>query len=513
MALNTQRTTGRQSSYKFDRGGAPTEFGPFIGEIMNNIDPTRSGRVQVFIEQFSAGADKNKASLWRTVSYCPPFGGATPKTSTSAGVGTYGSTNNQQSYGMSFSPPDIGVSVLCFFAAGDPNQGYYIGVVPSQGINHMVPALGAVSNAAKQNADQEAYFASTPKLPVAEINNAKENTAIIEDPKFFNQEKPVHSYLASVMFQAGTVNDPIRGPISSSSQRESPSNTFGISTPGRPVYQGGLTDATIQQKVASGSVSADDVNVIGRKGGHSVVLDDGDASGKNAMIRFRTAKGHQITLSDDGNCLYISHANGQAWLEFGQEGTLDVYTTNSINLRSEGTINLHADKDFNVYAGGNINMKSKLGTTMQSEGTFTCANKGLMSLFSEVSIAVKSNGSLALKSKIGAWDAGGSLALDASGIDLNSGLAKATAAVPTPKGLTEYTMPDGLFNAGSGWAVSSTGLKSIVTRAPTHEPWPYHNQGVQVNVNLTDGGKSLPPGAPTVPAGVSITKTASGPRA
>ena len=74
-------------------------------------------------------------------------------------------------------------------------------------------------------------------------------------------------------------------------------------------------------------------------------------------------------------------------------------------------------------------------------------------------------------------------------------------------------MPDGLFNAGSGWAVSSTGLKSIVTRAPTHEPWPYHNQGVQVNVNLTDGGKSTPPGAPTVPAGVSITKTASGPKA
>lgn len=506
MPLNVQRTTGRSSNYKFDRGGTPTDFGPFIGEIMNNIDPIRSGRVQVYIEQFGGG-DKQNQTLWRTVSYCPPFGGATPKTSTSSGVGTYGSTNNQQSYGMSFSPPDIGVSVLCFFVAGDPNQGYYIGVVPGQGINHMVPALGAVSNAVKQNENQSTYFANSPQLPVAEINNAEQNAAINENPQFFNQEKPVHSYLASVMFQAGTVNDPIRGPISSSSQRESPSNTFGLSTPGRPVYQGGFSDATLQQQVASGSAKPEDVNVIGRKGGHSVVLDDGDASGKNAMVRIRTAKGHQITLSDDGNCLYISHANGQAWIELGQEGTLDVYTTNSINLRSEGTINLHADKDFNVYAGGNINMKSKTSTTLQSEGTFTCANKGIMALFSELSIQAKSNGSLALNSKTGAWNAGGSLALDASGIDLNSGLAKATAAVPTPKGLTEYTMPDGLFDAGAGWAVSSTGLKSIVTRAPTHEPWPYHNQGVQVKVNLTNGGTSLPPGAPTIPAGTSITKT------
>jgi hypothetical protein len=72
----------------------------------------------------------------------------------------------------------------------------------------------------------------------------------------------------------------------------------------------------------------------------------------------------------------------------------------------------------------------------------------------------------------------------------------------------EYTMPDSSFNSSSGWAVASEGVKSIVTRAPAHEPWPYHNQGVQVSVNLSDGSNSSPPGAPTVPAGTSITKTA-----
>ena len=190
MALNQQRNTGRASNYKFDRGGTPVDFGPFTGEIMNNVDPTRSGRVQVYIEQF-AGPDKQDKSKWRTVSYVSPFAGASPKTSTSAGSGTYGSTNNQQSYGMAASPPDLGVTVICFFVAGDPNQGFYIGTMQAQGMNSMMPAIAATSNAAKQNANQEAYFANSPQLPATEINNADQNTALVENPQFFNQPKPV----------------------------------------------------------------------------------------------------------------------------------------------------------------------------------------------------------------------------------------------------------------------------------------------------------------------------------
>ena len=502
MSLNTERTTGRASNYKFDRGGMPTDFGPFSGEIMNNVDPTRSGRVQVYIEQF-AGSDKTNKSLWRTVSYCPPFGGASPKTSTSAGTGSYGDSNNQQSYGMNFSPPDVGVSVLCFFIGGDPNQGYFVGCIPSQGVSHMVPAIGATENAATQNTNQATYFANSPQLPATEINNSSNNTAINENPQFFNQQKPVHSYLASVLFQQGVVNDPIRGAITSSSQRESPSSAFGLSTPGRPIYQGGLNDATIKDQVASGSVAPDAVNVVGRRGGHSLVLDDGDVSGTNNLVRIRTAKGHQITMSDDGNCFYIMHASGQVWLEFGQEGTLDVYATNSINLRTEGDINLHADRDFNVYAGRNINMKSNVNTTLQSVGTTTINSKDVLTAFSEKAIKVKSNGALTIDSSGGTWLGGNNITLQASGIDLNPGSAPAVTA---PKALIKRTMPGTKFNTSTGWTVSPTAIESIVTRAPSHEPWPYHNQGVQVDVKLSDDSNSSPPGAPTVPPGVSITK-------
>ena len=503
MAINTPRTTGRSSNYKLDRGGAPTEFGPFTGEVMNNVDPTRSGRLQVYIEQF-AGKDKTNPALWRTVSFLPPSAGATPKTSSSAGVGTYGSTNNQQSYGQTSGSPDIGVSVLCFFVGGDPNQGYYVGCIPPQGITAMTPAIGATTNAATQNINQDVYFSKAPRLPSTEINNAEQNAAINENPKFFEQPKPVHSYVAGISFQQGLTNDPSRGSISSSAQRESPSNVHGMSTPGRPIYQGGLSDDDITAKVASGSVSAEDVNVIGRRGGHSFVLDDGDQSGKNALIRLRTAKGHQITMSDDTNSLYITHSNGQIWMEFGQEGTLDVYSTNSINFRTQGTMNFHADQDINMFAKNKINMKSIKGTTIQSEGEMDLAVQGKLVLYSEAKIGIKADGSLALQGSRGSWKSLGALGLEGSTIDLNGG---STQAVETPTGLVTYTMPDTSFQTSAGWDVASDKLESIVTRAPSHEPWPYHNQGVAVNVSLQPGQPGSPPGAPTVPAGTTITKT------
>ena len=65
-----------------------------------------------------------------------------------------------------------------------------------------------------------------------------------------------------------------------------------------------------------------------------------------------------------------------------------------------------------------------------------------------------------------------------------------------------------LFRSSLGWTVQSGGLESIVTRAPTHEPWPYHNKGVSVEVAMEEGQPSTPPDAPNVPSGWSITQTA-----
>jgi hypothetical protein len=502
---NIERSRGQPRSYKFDRGGSPTEFGPFIGRVTNNIDPTRQGRLQVYIEQF-AGPNPEDPSLWRTVSYCPPFYGATPKGG-SAGTGTY-LNGNQQSYGMWFTPPDTGVNVLCFFVEGDPNQGYYVGCIPEQGINHMIPAIGSVPRTQTQteNNNQATYFANAPLLPVTEINNASTNTAINENPRFFDQPKPVHSYVAATLFQQGLINDPVRGTIGSSSQRESPSACYGMSTPGRPIYQGGLgggADGEANVAAQLQNLKPEDVKVIGRRGGHTLVMDDGNLAGNDSLIRIRTSKGHQITMSDDGNCFYICHANGQTWVELGQEGTLDVFSTNSINLRSQGTINLHADEDINMFAGKKINIKSVAGTAIQSDGDLNVACKKNLTLFASTQLGVKSNGTLALKGKLASLDATGPLNLKGVVINLNGAPG---LPITTPKGITKTLMPETDFNSSTGWTVSATGLESICTRAPTHEPYPYHNQGVPVKVNLEEGQTTPPPDAPDLPNEWSITK-------
>jgi len=49
MSDNIIRNKGVAPNYKLDRGGIPSQFGPFIGVVKNNVDPTRQGRLQVYI--------------------------------------------------------------------------------------------------------------------------------------------------------------------------------------------------------------------------------------------------------------------------------------------------------------------------------------------------------------------------------------------------------------------------------------------------------------------------------
>lgn len=496
MAENRENPRGTPQNYQMDRGGYNAQSGPFIGEVMNNIDPARLGRLQVYIETFS-GADRSNDSRWVTVSYLPPFYGYTQPSGTTSGPGTY--PGNPNAYGMWFTPPDIGIKVICIFVNGDRDQGYYIGVIPDDTLTHMVPAIGSSNKFKTNNENQKTYFSNSTRLPVTEINTL--NKQIKGDPKFFNQTKPVQSVVAGAMFQQGLIDDVERGPIKSSSQRESPSSVYGIATPGLPVYQGGLQPNEIRKKLESKTVKPNDVKVIGRIGGHTLVMDDGDIEGDNALFRLRTTKGHQITMSDSGDFFYIIHANGQTWLEFGAQGTVDVYSTNSINLRTQGDINLHADRDINMFAGRDIQMKSNAATRIEAVTTLSVAAKEDITLYCESTIGVKADGTLTLNSAGGSWGAGSSLVLEAGGIDLNGPSA---GEVETPENITKTILPDTTFKTSQGWVSEPDTLESIVSRAPTHEPYDQHNLGVDVKVQLEEGQPSPPPGAVAMPPDVDI---------
>ena len=499
MAENLERDQGRPKNYKLDRGGVPAEFGPFMGKVMNNIDPTRSGRLQVYIEAFGDGAEDSDDNKWTTVSYLPPFYGVTPTVGTSdATVGGY--PGNQNSYGMWFTPPDLGMYVICVFVDGDRNKGYYIGGVPENGLNHMIPAVGAEGNYIAGNANQEAYFANAELMPVTEINT--NNAALDNAGRFFDQEKPIQSVVASALFQQGLAKDTERGPIRSSSQRESPSACFGISTPGVAVYQGGLNYTDALKKLNSGEVKPQDLQVIARMGGHTLVMDDGDIEGQNQLYRFRTAKGHQIMMNDTDNFVYIIHANGQSWVELGAEGTVDVYSSNSINLRTQGDINLHADRDITMQAGRDIRMQAKQDMILEAERNYALTAQADLKIYSKATLYVKADGSMGIQSAGSTWNSGRQLIVTAGGIDLN-GPAAPPVTAPTP--LVVNKLDTVKFNSSKGWQVETGNLMSICNRVPTHEPWPYHNLGVDVRIDLEPGKPSTPPATPPIPAGVKVS--------
>jgi hypothetical protein len=336
---------------------------------------------------------------------------------------------------------------------------------------------------------------------VVEINT--NNLALEQSGRFFDKPKPIQSVVAETMFRQGLIKDSQRGPISSSSQRESPSAVFGVSTPGPAVYKGGMQLGEIKKKVQAGELTPKDLNVIGRVGGHSIVMDDGDTDGNTRLMRFRTTAGHQITMSDSGDFFYITHANGLAWFELGSQGTLDVYATNSINLRTRGDINLHADRDINMYAGGSIKAKAVKDIALQAEAGVTVIAQENLALYSKSYVGIKSDGSLALQSATGGWDGGSALKFTGGAIDFNGPAADSVSA---PKNLTTTILDDTKFSSATGWEVDTDGLESIVTRAPTHEPYPYHNKGVDIEISLEEGQPPPNPGAVPVPAGFEFTR-------
>ena len=96
-------------------------------------------------------------------------------------------------------------------------------------------------------------------------------------------------------------------------------------------------------------------------------------------------------------------------------------------------------------------------------------------------VGVRSDGVLALQGKTSSWNGGGSLNLKASQINLNGAPAQSAGSVSTMAG---YKLADTKFIANQGWTVQPGTLETIVTRAPTHEPYPYHSKGVNVSTNL-----------------------------
>jgi len=471
--MSIDKRVQNQIAPSYARTAAPginLMHGVYIGIVKNHVDPMRRGRLQVWLPDL--GGEEDNPAFWRTVSYASPFFGATSFPGNPPTDNEFGRTNH--TYGFWGASPDINNLVLITFVAGDPARGYWFACVPNTVSHFMVPGLGSVP------ASSVTSPSGAPQVPVSEHNQY--NSSVNDYSTFPFNKKPPHNTQVEILKKQGLLNDTVRGTVTSSSHRESPSRVFGWSTPGRPLQRGGVTGT-----------------VTSRAGGHTFVMDDGDADDKDRLIRLRTAGGHQIMMNDSEQVLYIANLNGTAWLEFDEDGKIHIFANDAFSVRSKGDLNLHSDKNININAIGNINQKAanitldarniteKASETLHIYGNDIKAkaansfNQSANSISLDAqNITEKASGSLhtyggSVKTKAGgAYNiaAGGELTLSGSPVK-STPISPGGASVSTPS-TSPVPTPSGLISISHSDVPGS--VSSIVTIAPTHEPSPVHKR-------------------------------------
>jgi hypothetical protein len=443
--------------------------GPYEAVVKNAKDSTRAGRLQVWIPDMGAG-DQDDPQNWYTVSYASPFAG------TSYQPEGYDATalNNwlfvQHTYGFWAVPPDIGNTVLVIFINGDPQRGYWFAcTVNKLGVN-MIPAIaggnrskmdtGILGNGLDKALTDESFW------PLTETN---ENDGENVSSDFLEKKKPVHEYQTLRYIQQGLDRDQMRGAQTSSVQRNITSAVFGISTPGRPAIGDTGDNKALQDKVNNSDIEDSDIPLgLGRKGGHSFVMDDGDFFGKSKLLRLRTTDGHQILMDDTNGMTYIINSEGTCWIELAKSGQLHIFSSGGLNMRSQGDINIHSDQkinmhaedEINMYAGNKFDINTKVFNQTSADLTKIYASTVQIGGSSDVNISASSTGS---------FKAGGTLIFSGGPIHLNTSPAP---VVSKPAPITKYLHSDTTYNPGTLlWEIQPGKLNTIVAVAPTHEPW------------------------------------------
>jgi len=334
-----------------------SDSGPYVGIVKNTIDPLKMGRLGVLIPAISnvpANSKDSSKVIW--CQYLSPFYGVKPLSSV-AKDDPYSHTTSQSSYGMWAVPPDIDTHVLVIFARGDKKQShaFWIGCIQEPLTNHMVPGLGA-SKASKLGVETVGEFSDANKqkeygtdfLPIGEKNkNMYDPGEGIDSLDKWNY--PINVDLADQLRTQGLVQDTIRGTTTSSARRESPSQVFGISTPGR-----------IKSNSRTPNIGLEGTPVaVDRTIGNSFVMDDGDVNKQNQLTRFRTSSGHQLLMHDTQGVIYIANGSGKSWIEMSSDGKIYIYAQDGFNFRSDGNFDLHSGGDINFHAKNSIKFNTE----------------------------------------------------------------------------------------------------------------------------------------------------------
>ena len=500
--------------------------GPYLAKIVSHLDPTYMGTLEVQL-MHESGNDSDSTGQLHQVKYLSPFLGQTSIRHIDDGDEDY--NNTQKSYGMWMIPPDIGGIVVVIFIDGDPRKGYWIGCAQDQYMNFMMPGYAATSFATSKETEKT-------RVPVAEYNKIK-NDSTVDPTKFKKPATPFEGTLdkqglleddirgittssARREIPSSVFGISTPGPVDKKGKRGK------IGKKESPIDQ-----AYVSRLGGSSFVMDDGDDKFIRKKKPSEgppeysAVEQGETDGlkdipHNELIRIRTRTGHQILLHNSEDLIYIGNARGTAWIELTSDGKMDIYTEDSITMHTKNDFNVLADRDINLEAKRHINIKA--GQNMQTEvgkdsilivdakqnihvksnvditygGTLTEHVVGAVNIQNDASYKITTKGTSdsvtagTSKVKVGGsfnlstgannnFTAGGSTNILSGGshietagvIHMNGpGAAAAAAASEASKAVLPPKLKVNLLPTEEGKAE----IKTILRRAPTHEPWPHH---------------------------------------
>jgi hypothetical protein len=499
--------------------------GPFLAKVVSNIDPTYMGMLEVEILH-PVGGSTSQGQLHQ-VKYMSPFFGQTSVVYNGE-LSDY--NNTQKTYGMWAVPPDVGATVIIIFIDGDPKRGYWIGCVPDENMDFMVPGLAA-TEATVEDPYETSLGDTAYRVPVAEYN--KEDPANGSPANSTTLLKPRHPF-TDVLDAQGLLLDDTRGITTSSARRESPSMVFGISTPGPLDKQDGAQTGNYgkPEHIVTGAP-------VSRLGGTTFVMDDGDdkflrkktpsegppeyasleegetdgdvTMPHNELFRIRTRTGHQILFHNTEDLIYITNARGTTWIELTSDGKIDIYAQDSISVRTQNDLNFYADRDINMEAGRNINIKATdaagLGDTTtsgriqieavgdfirivngdiktQTDGVRDDTIAGALTQSFEASLDVTVGGQTNMTISGGLdintsgdnkLTSGGNMEIGAANTTISGGNINLNGPAAAEAGsATAATPPEPLATIDNPTEIDGETITSIMARVPTTEPYPHH---------------------------------------
>lgn len=475
-----------------------TAYGIYVGTIKAIDTEFRNGRLYVYIPGFSGGNPNDPSSLPQ-VTYASPFLGRTLN-ELSPEPGLF--TRTGQSYGMSFPLPDVGSEVLCCFPDGQRQYGYWFACVTNKLSRNMVPDIGAIdANLIMTESVPEElkkFMSNNQKYPAGEINEEQNGGP---SPDWYKTEsRPLHLPRMLQLWNQGLDSDSNRGITTSSGQRDPISAVYGFITPGRPVSDPGKIPEVIAATKSRKISETEAARFIGqaRKGGHSLVLDDGDFNGNNNLVRLRSSAGHQIILNDTEGFIYVSTASGKNWIELTNSGDCLIYNHGDLAIRTEGNMFFHSDKKLNLN-GNQVNINATQEMNLQAPFLNLSATNRANMYANYLSLQGRST-SLAGSNRV-SIDAAGSVNVNGSVIYLNSGGSRGN--ISPPRSIPKYQFKDvkgvripvsnitAQFTPNNNpfidlWSQEPTpSLISINVKIPTHEPYDRTGQGSRTG-NITN---------------------------